>query len=67
MTDPLPELAARLQSLDDVPVAEHPAVLDDIHAAVVSELDALAGAGATATPRDRTADRPLPGHTPASS
>lgn len=48
MTDRLPELAARLDALDDLAVAEHPDALEAVQAALVAELDALAGAGRAA-------------------
>lgn len=52
MTDRLPELTARLRELDDIPVADHPDVLEDLHRSLVAELDALAGsAGSTASRR----------------
>lgn len=49
--DPLPDLRARLDALEEQPVGEHPAVLSDVHGALVAELDALAhrtAAGETA-------------------
>lgn len=48
MTDRLPELAARLDELDEVAIAEHPDALEAVQAALVAELDALAGAGRAA-------------------
>lgn len=40
--DPLPDLRVRLDALAGQPVGEHPAVLSDVHQALVAELDALA-------------------------
>lgn len=48
MEDRLDGLVARLEALEDVPVAEHPAVLDEVHAALVAELETLAGAARAA-------------------
>lgn len=42
MDDPLDDVEARLDALDDAPVAEHPTVLEEIAGALVAELDALA-------------------------
>ncbi len=36
-------LTERLAALEDQPVTEHPAVLESVHAALVAELDRLAG------------------------
>ncbi len=47
MTDPLPDLEARVDALADQPVAAHPDVLDEVHQALVAELDSLAGAGSS--------------------
>jgi hypothetical protein len=47
----LDELTGRLDGLDREPVAAHPEVLEQLHRAIVAELDALA-AGIT---------RPAPG------
>jgi len=38
----LDELTARLDALEHAPLAEHPGVLEDVHRALVAELDALA-------------------------
>lgn len=35
-------LTARLDALEHAPTAEHPTVLEDVHRALVAELDALA-------------------------
>ncbi len=52
----LDALTTRLDALEHVPVAEHPAVLEEVHRALVAELDALAE-GARAT-RPSRASRP---------
>jgi hypothetical protein len=39
--DPLERLRARLAQLDDLPVAEHAAVLEEVHDGLVAELEAL--------------------------
>ena len=44
----LEELSGRLDALAQLPVGEHPAVLEAVHRGVVAELDAL---GATARAR----------------
>jgi hypothetical protein len=41
MSDRLADLAARLAELDEQPVRSHPDVLDELHRALVGELDAL--------------------------
>ena len=43
MDDQLRSLAERLDALEDVDVAEHADVLEEVHAALVAELDAVAG------------------------
>jgi hypothetical protein len=48
VTEPLAALAGRVSDLDAEPVATHPAVLEDVHRGLVSELEALAGAGSAA-------------------
>lgn len=45
MSDHLAELVARVTALHDAPVAEHPQVLEEVHRGLVSQLEALAGAG----------------------
>lgn len=47
--DPVPELAGRVRALDQLPLAQHPDVLEEVHRAIVAELDGLAG-------RQRTTD-----------
>ncbi|MGH8886220.1 MAG: hypothetical protein ACRDYX_13780 [Egibacteraceae bacterium] len=42
MTDPLEELSGRLTALDSQPVEAHPEVLEQVHRAIVEELEALA-------------------------
>jgi len=44
--DPLPGLRDRLASLEEAPVAAHPDVLEDVHRALVAQLDALAAEAA---------------------
>jgi hypothetical protein len=39
----LATLTERLAALEGRPIAEHPAVLESVHAALVAELDRLAG------------------------
>lgn len=51
MTDPLPALRARLDALDDAPVGRHPDVLEDVHRALVAQLDELAADAARGAPR----------------
>jgi hypothetical protein len=41
--DEIQRLTDRLAALAELPVTEHPAVLESVHAALVSELDRLAG------------------------
>lgn len=41
MTDRLEELAAQLDALDSQPVETHPEVLEQVHRAIVEELEAL--------------------------
>lgn len=41
-TDELIALGHRLAALDDTPVGTHPAVLDEVHRALIGELDRLA-------------------------
>ena len=48
MDERLQSLVERLEALDDIPVAEHAEVLDDVHAALVAELDAVAGRSSSA-------------------
>lgn len=38
----LHELAARLDELDDIPVDSHPDVLEELHRALVDDLETLA-------------------------
>ncbi|MDP8970010.1 MAG: hypothetical protein M3N52_05860 [Actinomycetota bacterium] len=45
MTDRLTRLQALLDGLADQPLAAHPRILDEVHRALVAELEALAGAG----------------------
>lgn len=47
MTDRLPGLSARLDTLGDQPVQAHPDVLEAVHRELVRELDELAGGGPT--------------------
>lgn len=42
MDDELKALSERLAALDERPVAEHPDVLESVHAGLVAELDKLA-------------------------
>jgi len=42
MGDGVQELARRLEELEELPVQEHPEVLEAVLAALVEELDALA-------------------------
>lgn len=54
MSEPDERLRAlndRLRTLEQAPVAEHPDVLDEVHAALVAELDGLTGR--PGEPRDR--------------
>lgn len=37
--DPLPELAGRIQALDEEPLARHPDVLEEVQQALVTELE----------------------------
>ena len=53
MDDRLEELSGRLAALEDAPVAEHPAVLELVHDALVAELDALARTTAAQGPDPR--------------
>lgn len=46
----LDALTARLDALEQAPVAEHPAVLEEIHRALVAELDVLAEGARAARP-----------------
>ena len=48
--DRLPEIAGRVRALDDEPVAEHPDALEDVHRALVEELEALAGSRGAGAP-----------------
>lgn len=48
MADPLPELRSRLAALDHAPVATHADVLEEVHRALVGQLDALASGAARA-------------------
>lgn len=49
MTDRLSGLHARLEALADQPVRGHPQVLDDVHRALVEELESLGRAGQQGT------------------
>ncbi|CAN5292678.1 MAG: hypothetical protein H0V93_09620 [Euzebyales bacterium] len=51
--DQLPGLTARVDGLDDRPVSQHPQVLEEIHRALVAELDALGHVGASSGQRRR--------------
>ena len=42
-TDDLSFLSQRLDGLGDDPIGSHPAVLDEVHRALVGELERLAG------------------------
>lgn len=55
--DVLSHLAERLEALEGRDVVEHPAVLTEVHRAMVAELDALGGSAED--PRSR--DEPDPG------
>ena len=55
---PLSELSDRLRALTDQPVADHPAVLEAVHRAVVAELEGL---GTAAGPRPPHAPRSADG------
>ena len=37
--DELPELAGRIKALDEQPLSAHPDVLDEVHQALVEELE----------------------------
>lgn len=41
--DPLPDLAGRVRGLEQRPLAEHPDVLEEVHEAIVGELDRVGG------------------------
>jgi hypothetical protein len=41
--DRLPELAGRVRALEQQPLAEHPDVLEDVHQAIIAELDRVGG------------------------
>jgi hypothetical protein len=47
----LSHLAERVRALDSAPVAAHPDVLEEVHRAIVGELESLAGAGSSSPPR----------------
>lgn len=49
--DVLAALEERLAALDDAPLDGHPQVLEDVHRALVAELDGLAGASSGAPAR----------------
>ena len=55
---PLTELSDRLRALTEQPVADHPAVLEAVHRAVVAELEGL---GTAAGPRPPHAPRSADG------
>lgn len=40
--DALPDLAGRVRALGDRPLGEHPDVLEEVHRALVAELETLA-------------------------
>lgn len=41
--DPLPDLAGRVRGLEQRPLADHPDVLEEVHEAIVAELDRIGG------------------------
>ncbi len=51
MSDALDGLVSRLRAVDEEPVAGHPQLLEDIHRGLVTELEALAGAGSSGARR----------------
>jgi hypothetical protein len=53
VSDPLGDLRARLDQLEGAPVFGHADVLEDVHRRLVSELEALAGAGSVGPGRAR--------------
>lgn len=58
MTAPLPQLLAVLAELDELPVQRHAERLEQVHRALVDELDTSAAPTGEAQAAERPPDRP---------